>query len=235
MLECQKLLPYLQVVWLRALLVFRHSHDIFEDLYLSPIVASTVLTFKRRKVSHSPTRLPLQALGLRRKKMPSIKWNILLRHPFTSLKITLLGSWRSVVVLLARIIFPFRARKLSLRNALARAWIRTAQSVNSEVFCSEPRGHGCQEVVFAGGAGQKRVVGGWVVPTTDVQDLKDKDAVVLFAHGGGYAIGHGLQNLTAFRRWTKKAAAMGQKVAFVTVKYRESNDRPLTFLTCSTL
>ncbi len=154
-------------------------------------------------------------------KMPSVKWNVLLRHPLTSVKILLLGSWRSVLVLLARIVLPFRVRKLTLRNALARAWIRTAHEANSEVFCSEPRAHGCQAVVFAGSSDNKSVVGGWVVPTTPPQELKDKDAVVVFANGGGYAIGHGLQNLTAFRRWTKKAAAMGQDIAFVTVKYRE--------------
>lgn len=44
----------------------------------------------------------------------------------------------------------------------------------------------------------------------------------LFAHGGGYALGHGLQNLSMFRRLTKKAKLMGRDIAFVSVRYRES-------------
>jgi len=69
---------------------------------------------------------------------------------------------------------------------------------------------------------QKTILGGWIIPTTDVAELKNKDAIVLFAHGGGYAIGHGLQNASAFRRWVRKAKSMGQDIAIVTVRYRKS-------------
>ncbi|KAK5054569.1 hypothetical protein LTR84_001460 [Exophiala bonariae] len=157
--------------------------------------------------------------------MPDIKWNILLKNPAIAVKILLLGSWRSVLILLARIVVPFRARKLTLRNAFARAWIRTAHSAHSKVFCSEPWSHNCQEVVLAGSTvdtlHEKPIVGGWVIPNTDVDELKQKDAVIVFAHGGGYAIGHGLQNASAFRRWVGKAKSMGQEIAIVTVKYRK--------------
>lgn len=116
--------------------------------------------------------------------MPSIKWPILLKNPLTLLKILCVASYRSTIVLLARVIFPFRVRKLSLRNALARDWIRTAFQANSDIFCSEPRGHGCQEVqvVTAGADGsseKKTVLGGWVVPSTEVDRLKDKDALIV--------------------------------------------------------
>lgn len=166
--------------------------------------------------------------------MPDVKWNILLKNPATALKVLLLGSWRSVLILLARIVIPFRVRKLTLRNALARAWISTAHSANSKVFCSEPWRHQCQEVVLAGssieGLHQKPAVGGWVIPDTGVEELKKKDAIVLFAHGGGYAIGHGLQNASAFRRWVRKAKSMGQDIAVVTVKYREFSSLPCLFI-----
>ena len=154
--------------------------------------------------------------------MPSIKWNILLRNPLTLLRILALASTRSVFVLLARIIFPFRYRHLTLRNALARDWIRTAFQANSDIFCSEPWRHGCQEVLLPGKyVSGKKVVGGWIVPSCEVNDVRGKDAVVLFAHGGGYALGHGLQNLTMFKRLSRKAKSMGQDVAFISVKYRE--------------
>ena len=157
--------------------------------------------------------------------MPSIKWNVLLKNPITLLKILILASSRSTLALLARIIFPFRHRKLTLRNALARDWIRTAFQANSDIFCSEPWRHGCQEVVLAAGANdppnRKTAVGGWIVPSTEVSELKHKDAVVLFAHGGGYAIGHGLQNLSMFKRLARKAKTMGQDIVFLSVKYRK--------------
>lgn len=166
--------------------------------------------------------------------MPDIKWNVVLRNPLTALKILLLGSCRSTVVLLARIIFPFRYRKLTLRDAYVREWVITAFSANPNIFCSEPRGHKCQEVVFSSATTNgsndadvatpdrngKIVVGGWIVPNTDVADLKHKDAVIVYAHGGGYALGHGLQNLSMFKRQVKKAKAVGQDIAFAPVKYR---------------
>lgn len=166
--------------------------------------------------------------------MPPVKWNVLLRNPLTFLKVVTLASLRSTVLLLARIILPFRIRKLTLRNALARAWIFTAHEANPEIFCSEPRGHGCQEVIFAAGEynsplGQKSTVGGWVIPDTSLAQLKNKDAIILFAHGGGYAIGHGLQNLSMFHRVIGKAKAQGQDIAYVTVKYRKSLDRCSSF------
>lgn len=159
--------------------------------------------------------------------MPSVKWNVILKRPLTTLKILSLGTWRSAVVLLARIVLPFRARKLTFRNALARIWIMTANAEDPDTMCSEPWGHRCQEVELVGDSNHhKSKVGGWVIPTTDVSELKNKDAIILFAHGGGYALGHGLQDLTMFRRLVRKAKMMGQNMAFVSVKYRELSTLP---------
>lgn len=166
--------------------------------------------------------------------MPDIKWNVVFRNPLTALKILLLGSCSSTIVLLARIIFPFRYRKLTLRDAYVREWVIAAFSANPNIFCSEPRGHKCQEVAFASATRngssdaddtapdrkEKSVVGGWIVPGTDVGNLKHKDAVIVYAHGGGYALGHGLQNLSMFKRQIKKAKAVGQDIIFAPVKYR---------------
>ncbi len=169
--------------------------------------------------------------------MPSIKWNVLVKNPITLLKILALASSRTTILLLLRIIFPFRYRQLTLRNALARDWIRTAFQANSDIFCSEPWRHECQEVVLPGKyVSGKKVVGGWVVPSTERNELKGKDAVVLFAHGGGFALGHGLQNLGMFKRLSGKAKKMGQDVAFVSVKYREFALRgPICFPTIESI
>jgi hypothetical protein len=156
--------------------------------------------------------------------MPSTKWNVVLRNPITALKILLLASTRSTIILLLRIIFPFRVRKLTLRNALAREWIATAQESNPNIFLSEPWRHSTQSVTLVSQTenGQKESrLGGWVIPDTNVSELKDKDVVVLFAHGGGYALGHGLHNLSMFKRLVGKAKKMGQNLAFVSVNYRK--------------
>jgi acetyl esterase/lipase len=167
--------------------------------------------------------------------MPDTKWNIIAKRPINTLKILLRGSWHTTLILLARIIFPFRARKLSLKVSLLRAWVIAAHDTDPEVFLSEPWRHRCQEVRFemheANGIKQHgstagapvEEVGGWIVPSTNVDELKDKDAIILFAHGGGYALGHGLQNLTDFNRWVKKAKMFGQNWAVASVKYREYN------------
>lgn len=196
--------------------------------------------------------------------MPDLKWNVLLTRPWTALKIFFSGSWRSILVLLGRIVFPFRARRLSLRTQLVRAWVIAAHFTDSDAFCSEPWGHRCQEVTFetplvagvdgpghgdngdasegshtttaptttaASSPNRPKDVGGWIIPTTNFGELKNKDAILMYAHGGGYAIGHGLQNLSDFQRWIRKAKPFGQEWAVVSVKYRESPLRIWSFKT----
>ena len=180
-----------------------------------------------RETTPASRRLQITSVGnvdlLSLPTMPSIKWNIILSAPFAVLKVMIVGTLRSTIVLLARITLPFRLRKLTLRNGLYRAWIRTIFQFNPALFCSEPRKHGCQEVALQPTSGtSKSEVVGYIVPSTLVHNLKDKDAIIVYAHGGGYAFGHALQNLTMFHRLTRKAKALGQDIAFATVKYRES-------------
>lgn len=52
------------------------------------------------------------------------------------------------------------------------------------------------------------------------QRLKDYDAVILYFHGGGYAIGEPLQYAVTYKRWKVRAAQRGVHLAIVALKYR---------------
>lgn len=54
------------------------------------------------------------------------------------------------------------------------------------------------------------------------QRLHDYDAVILYFHGGGYAIGEPLQYAVTYRRWRTRAAQRGKSLAVVALRYRES-------------
>lgn len=65
---------------------------------------------------------------------------------------------------------------------------------------------------------------GWHAYEVDVNPnraLKQYDAVVLYLHGGGYAIGEPMQYYVTFQRWRRKAAEMGYHLAIVSLRYRK--------------
>ena len=76
----------------------------------------------------------------------------------------------------------------------------------STVHCADRRDHG--------------TFNGFVVPAGTV--LGGVDVVLLFLHGGGYAIGHPLQYRAAYTRWIKKARNMHIELAVFALRYRES-------------
>lgn len=55
------------------------------------------------------------------------------------------------------------------------------------------------------------------------QRLKDYDVVMLYFHGGGYAIGEPLQYSVTYRRWRTKAAQRGVHLAIVALRYRKAS------------
>ncbi|KAK6385513.1 hypothetical protein LTS17_001081 [Exophiala oligosperma] len=70
---------------------------------------------------------------------------------------------------------------------------------------------------------------GWHAYEVDVNPnraLKQYDAVVLYLHGGGYAIGEPMQYYVTFQRWRRKAAEMGYHLAIVSLRYPLSVERP---------
>jgi hypothetical protein len=150
--------------------------------------------------------------------MPSINWNLVFSRPLASAKIAGLASLRTVVVILGRL-NPFASNHLSLRNAIARAWLGTLFSINASIFYEAPSGHDAQLI-------SNTSFQAYLVPTTPIQELKSADCVVLFAHGGGMVIGHPLQYLKEYKRWAATAAKKGKVIRFLAVRYRK-NHSPL--------
>lgn len=147
--------------------------------------------------------------------MPSIKW-----HHVTlgsAIRIIALAGASTVKETFLRIIWPFKRRVLSFRNALARLWLGTAFAVNPLIFYSSAQEKSVQKFTHRG-------TDFFLVPSLDQprEALEAADAVVLFAHGGGMIIGHPLQYLDEYRRWVQKGIEKGKRVIFVAVKYRKS-------------
>lgn len=57
--------------------------------------------------------------------------------------------------------------------------------------------------------------------------LERPGAVIIYAHGGGYARGEAKMYLNYFERWVKVAAERGMDIVFVSVEYREFEHRRL--------
>jgi len=148
-------------------------------------------------------------------RMPSIKWHHVWGQPVGSLKIIALATFSSVREILVRLVLPFQKRTLPLRNALARIWLGTSFAVNPSVFYSAPLDDTVQHV-------EENNLDFYIVPSLKdpATQLRDADAVVLFAHGGGMIMGHPLQYLDEYRRWVQRAKELGRNVVFIAVKYR---------------
>lgn len=145
--------------------------------------------------------------------MVSVKWNKARESPLSFLKVVIISGFCTLKILCWRALLPFSKHKLSLRNEIARTWIGHVFTINAALLYSEPAGHQVQRIQHQGSLG-------FLLPTTSLDDLASKDAVVLFAHGGGYIIGHALQYLEEYVRWIKAAGRQGKKMAFLAVEYR---------------
>jgi hypothetical protein len=145
--------------------------------------------------------------------MPSINWGAVWASPSVSLRILVLASFDTVRLFVSRILLPFSARPLSLRNALARIWVGTTFVNNAQIFYSEPPNHNVAKI-------KAHECCTYVIPTTNSVDLKDADAVVIYCHGGGMAIGHPLQYLKEYQRWIQLGKKKGGNIVFLAPQYR---------------
>lgn len=145
--------------------------------------------------------------------MPSINWAVVFASPLSSLKILVLASSATLRLLLGRILLPFSSRPLSLRNDIARSWIGTTFVHNAQILYSEPSKHDILKIEAPGFTT-------YVVPTTKPADLKLADAVVIYVHGGGMAMGHPLQYLKDYQRWIQHGREKGGKFVFLAPQYR---------------
>lgn len=144
--------------------------------------------------------------------MPSINWHEVFAHPGLVLKLIAVAFLKTLSVVFTRILQPSRLEPLGFRNSVARAWLGTTFVTVPTIFYSEPSNHGVPPI-------EEKAFKAYIVPTVESSKLRDADAVMLFAHGGGMMIGHPLQYLTDYRRWIKHAASMGKKLVIVGPQY----------------
>lgn len=153
--------------------------------------------------------------------MPSIKWHEVFKNPIVTLKILLVATAYSTKAIIARLLWPFGKRVIPLRTALARIWVGKAFQYNHLILYSAPKKwQGSAQIIHTPGGFTGYLIPSGSADTDVVAKLKDADAVIVFAHGGGYIMGHALQYLREYARWVAKAKKMGKKVVVVTVDYR---------------
>lgn len=143
--------------------------------------------------------------------MPSIKWQHVQAAPLTAFKLTIHCLLRSIPEIFKVVTYQ---TPTSLQTALAKIWVGTSFEYIPDMWYSEP-----QNIVQKIESNGTRV---FVIPDTKPEEIKNADAVYLYAHGGGMMIGHPLQYLTEYERWVAAAAKKGKKLVILAPVYRES-------------
>jgi hypothetical protein len=143
--------------------------------------------------------------------MPSIKWQAITSSPLIALQLISLASFRSVLAIFK--VFTQPSRPLSIRTELARIWVGTSFSYNSDIWYSAPQNHNIQSIDTNGTLT-------YVIPTTKLEDIKNADAILVYGHGGGLFIGHPLQYIDEYKRWVALAASRGKKLVILAPVYR---------------
>lgn len=143
--------------------------------------------------------------------MPSIKWHALSSSPLMVFQLIALASFRSVLAIFKVLAQP--SRPLSIRTELARIWVGTSFSYNSDIWYSAPQPHDIQSIDANGTLT-------YVIPTTKPEDIKNADAVLVYGHGGGLFIGHPLQYIEEYKRWVAFAASKNKKLVILAPVYR---------------
>jgi len=145
--------------------------------------------------------------------MPSIKWHCIRRSPFSAVKIIAISLFHSIGAVTQILLHP--SQPLSLRTAITRIWVGTAFGIDGDIFYSEPGIHDTKSIDTNGTTT-------YVIPTTKPEDIKNADAVYIYCHGGGLFLGHPLQYLDEYKRWTALAAQKGKNLVLLAPKYRLS-------------
>ncbi|KAH6665946.1 Alpha/Beta hydrolase protein [Halenospora varia] len=140
--------------------------------------------------------------------MPSIKWQHVQAAPLTAFKLTIHCILRSIPEIFKVVTYQ---TPTSLQTALAKIWVGTSFEYIPDMWYSEP-----QNIVQKIESNGTRV---FIIPDTKPEEIKNADAVYLYAHGGGMMIGHPLQYLTEYERWVAAAAKKGKKLVILAPVY----------------
>ena len=151
--------------------------------------------------------------------MVRLIWQLIF-NPVRTLAFLYSFSTQLAFVLLRRVLLPYEPIYQTLRLQSQRAYLSAANLHFPDLVHRLP--------VQASDSEARRIgdkFTAYVIPGTErLEDFKGtetaKRAVVLYAHGGGYARGEARMYRRYMRRWVKSAANRGLRVVFVSVEYR---------------
>lgn len=126
---------------------------------------------------------------------------------------------RITLIVASRLLLPPHSRYQSLRTEVQRAF-QTSASLHFREFTHRlPAEYPPRDARLVTGKGFK----GYLIPGDDTAALKNASnsngRVVLFAHGGGYAIGTARMYVPYMKRWVDLARKRGVNLVFLSVEY----------------
>ncbi|CZT14615.1 uncharacterized protein RCC_12209 [Ramularia collo-cygni] len=135
---------------------------------------------------------------------------------------------RLILILASRLLLPPTPRYQSLRIEIQRAF-QTSASLHFRTFTHRlPAEYPPSDARPVSGRG----FAGYLVPGQKLHSVEDlgnspKNAkVVLYAHGGGYAIGVARMYVPYMKRWANLAKERGIELVFLSVEYTLSTEAP---------
>ena len=148
--------------------------------------------------------------------MAQVNWEYVVRHPLRAV----LASGRILWLLgtlTARALFQ-KAPPLptpSMRTLLGVGICGILTATDSSLLLDAPES--CKKTTAS-----VRLEGGEMYLIAKGRSVQKSDLVVLFCHGGGFAVGHPLQYRSMYRRWIRKASGAGLGLAIAAIRYRKS-------------
>lgn len=149
--------------------------------------------------------------------MTAFNWEYVSAHPLEFASISARVGMHAALLSAYRLMTPFKLHPTNFTTALKSLLLRIFFLHNYRFIYSTPS---------AAKRASRKIQGdgwwAWEVASGPHQSLSNKDVVMLYFHGGGFAIGEPLQYYETYRRWKLQAARQGLHLAIVALRYRGS-------------
>lgn len=152
--------------------------------------------------------------------MTGFNWDYVCASPFKFLGISIVYFLYALQLSVCRLLTPLQQRPTNYITALKSLLLKIFFRMHYQFIYSSP--------TAALKAARQIDGSGWQAYEFDAnpnQRLKGYDAIMLYFHGGGYAIGEPLQYAGSYKRWRCKAAQQDLHLAIVALRYRKSLPR----------
>lgn len=159
--------------------------------------------------------------------MPQL-WKLVIQNPIRSCRFLHAFLGQVFLIGLHRIVLPWWPRYQSLRLQMQRAYWSSSSFYFPELIHRLP-------VTDCAPEKARRVGSDWtgyIIPGTNHlqhAELPNRQAFIIYAHGGGYARGEARMYLNYMERWIQGAKKIGLDLTFLSVEYRKWNCSSLCF------